>query len=445
MFCPKDPLSMAPPLRIPHIDPSLYSWHPSTKAPNLYLRHSLGAETKWACQALGPRQMFLSGRLSLTSPYSDLTLENFGRAAERAWLRLQSEFPEVLLGPSSEQGEDGSLLLELRYPGSDGEVRKWAERSFFLDTYEDGKSVEEEMKQAVTKNPVCVRLNASVNQKRKVTGAEFAFRVDHMTADGVGAYMLAACFFKFLAHAVSGREETFDWEASNGKLPTPWVGMMNSEQRTEGKEFEEGVTNLTNLVMEAGVGIFHSDERGFCLTNALQESQWGMKVLSKDGYMPKAIHQRFSVEESKAILLAVKEKLGKSCSVTHLGHAAMVMTMLKFKPVQERPTPGARLVSPLFINGRRYLDRGVPRSQSYISLCRAFSAIEFRDVENYIIPDSASKEEIQGKLKLACAEAFRSYRAVRDQKSLLTESLSMAEYMTREKYIQTTVDRGISY
>ena len=34
-------------------------------------------------------------------------------------------------------------------------------------------------------------------------------------------------------------------------------GIMNPEQRTEGKQFEDGVNNLTNLVMGASVFIFH--------------------------------------------------------------------------------------------------------------------------------------------------------------------------------------------
>lgn len=98
-----------------------------------------------------------------------------------------------------------------------------------------------------------MRLNARVDQESKEAGAESAFRVDHMTADGVGAYILVAHFLKFLAHAVGGREETFDWAALNWKIPMPWVGMMNADQRTEGNEFEDGVQDLTSLVMEANV------------------------------------------------------------------------------------------------------------------------------------------------------------------------------------------------
>ena len=379
--------------------------------------------------------MFLNGSFTLIGPYSTLSLDTFGKAAERAWLRVRCEFPEVALEPSSEQGEDGSILLELKIPVSERETRDWMRRSLFLGTCVEGKSAEEEMRQAVIRDPVCVRLNARVDQDSKVFGAEFAFRVDHLTADGVGAYIVTACFLKFLANAVSGREETFDWEAWKETLPTPWVGMMNTHQRTEGKEFEEGVKKTTNLVMEASVCVFPTNKWGFGLTYGAQKSEWGMAVLSEEEYMPKAIHKRFSVEESNAILLAVKEQIGEACSVTQLGHAAMVMTMLRFKPVQERPTHGAQLVSPLFINGRRFLDQRFPRSQNYISMCRAISAIGFRNVESYILSDNGSKEEVHGKLKLACAEAFRSYQAVRDQKSILTESFSMAEHIAQAKYI----------
>ena len=199
--------------------------------------------------------MFLSGRFSLTGPYSALSVDAFGKAAERAWLRVRYEFPEVVLGPSSEQGDDGSIFLQLKVPGSDREAREWMRRSLFLGICEEGKSVEDEMRQIVIRDPVSVRLNARANQERKVSGADFAFRVDHMTADGVGAYIVTAYFLKFLANAIGGREETFDWEALKGRLPTPWVSMMNSDQRTGGKLFEEGVKNLTNLVTEANVCI----------------------------------------------------------------------------------------------------------------------------------------------------------------------------------------------
>ena len=75
-----------------------------------------------------------------------------------------------------------------------------AEKSLFLDTSEDGKSAAEEMMQAVIQDPVLLRLNFRVYEESEVATAVFAFRVYHMTADGVGASILAVRFFRFLAH-----------------------------------------------------------------------------------------------------------------------------------------------------------------------------------------------------------------------------------------------------
>lgn len=118
----------------------------------------------------------------------------------------------------------------------------------------------------------------------------------------------------------------------------------------------------------------------------------------------------------------------------------MVMTALQFKSPQERPSSN-RFVSPLFINGRRYLD---PKHEPkpYIPMCRAIGAVEFRDVDRYMVSEDASKEEIQQKLRLACEEARRSYQAIREQRSLLTESFSVAEFMATAK--NQVKDKGMA-
>ena len=148
-------------------------------------------------------------------------------------------------------------------------------------------------------------------------------------------------------------------------------------------------------------------------------------------YTTKSIQKVFSAAESKTVMESIKAKIGPTFSITHLGHAAMVMTAVKFKPFQDRPSSD-RFVSPLFINGRRYLD---PKGQSkaYVPMCRAIAAIEFRTVERYILSEDASKEEIREKLKVTCEEARRSYQAIREHKSLITESFLVAEFMATAK------------
>ena len=250
----------------PLVPLTCYHWRASTKTPNLYIRPALGAEKKWACQASISRQLFLSGEFKLTGPYCSLSREDFVRAVEYAWLRVRYEFPAVVMGPSDEQWDDGSILLEVKIPGSNEEAREWLRRSLFVGNCGQGMGVEGELRQDVIRDPVCVRLNPRVDLQSKVSGAEFAFRVDHLNADGVGAYVVTGCFLKFLADAVGGREENHDWEVSKGKLPTPWVDMMNREQKTQGKEFEESVKNLDNLMTNSSVCSSPTDERVMSLT-----------------------------------------------------------------------------------------------------------------------------------------------------------------------------------
>lgn len=145
--------------------------------------------------------------------------------------------------------------------------------------------------------------------------------------------------------------------------------------------------------------------------------------------MPKSIRKIFSVEQSKAILRSVKSEIGPAATVTHLGHAAMAMTLLSIKPATDRPLTCDKFVSPLFMSGRRYLDPKQPKSKDYVPMCRAIGAIEFRIVDRYQLSGTDSREEVRRKLKIACEEARRSYQAIREEESMLTKSFAVAEYM----------------
>ena len=290
-------------------------------------------------------------------------------------------------------------------------------------------------------DPVCVRLNyirRPNSHYKPVVGTEFCFRVDYQLADGMGVYILAGNFFKIFAKEASrDNDEKIEWEKAVENIPEPWVFMMNAKQETEGKGFEEMVTKNAELVLEAIVcpptlfllaliDSFHS----------IWKCEWGLEIASLDGYKPMSIQREFSSEQTKAILRSVKTEIGSEASVTQLGHAAMAMTLLKFKASEEGASDGDRFVSPLFMSGRRYLDPERPKSKYHVPMCRAIGAIEFRDAEKYILLESDSQDKIRIKLKKACEEAGRSYQAIREQESLLTDSFAAAAFMGTSKYVQ---------
>lgn len=168
-----------------------------------------------------------------------------------------------------------------------------------------------------------------------------------------------------------------------------------------------------------------------------------MNIRSLEPYAPRSMAKTLAITETKAIMGSVKTKLGPGFSITHLGHAAMVMTALKLKPLDERPSSN-RFISPVFINGRRYLTLKDPW-KGYVPMCRAFGAIDFRDVARYTLSEKANKEEIQQRLKVACEEARRSYQAIRDQTSLLTESFAVTEVFKTTKTDLKPKDRSDAF
>ena len=152
-----------------------------------------------------------------------------------------------------------------------------------------------------------------------------------------------------------------------------------------------------------------------------------------------SIQREFSLEQSKTILRIVKTEIGPEASVTQLGHAAIAMTLIKSRASEERTTDGDRFVSPLAMSGRRFLNPERPKSTYHVPMCRAFGAIEFREVEDYVLLENDGREEIRMKLKKACEEARRSYKAIREQESLLTDSFAAAEFMGTAKYVQRSL------
>lgn len=244
---------------IPQINPSLYAWHPHPTKPNVFRRHALGPETKWARQAPKNRELYLSGLITLQVPCDPI---KFLGSAKIAWLQLRYEHPDVVMGPNGEFAEDGSAMIECEIPADKHDAGRWAGRTMAFGTGPSGSahseamlSAEKMMREEEVSDAVCVYLHPTFSTSpAQVFGAGFSFRVGHQMADGMGAYIIAGYFLRFLAEGLGGRhEEDLHWRDATKHLPEPWVKMMNAYQQTAGKEFEANVAKNTALVLETVV------------------------------------------------------------------------------------------------------------------------------------------------------------------------------------------------
>ena len=158
-----------------------------------------------------------------------------------------------------------------------------------------------------------------------------------------------------------------------------------------------------------------------------QKNRWGLEFQNPHGlYEPACFHLRFDENTTAAILQTCKTILG--VSVTHLGHAAMVIAALRRSRPESQPSEDP-LVCPLFFNGRQYLDLDGLNSGAYLPMCRAMGFIEFNDLNTMSLPKLANEGETYGALIHACHQARNSYQQIKHQSSVLTESFAGSEYL----------------
>ncbi|KAK1994418.1 hypothetical protein LX36DRAFT_683690 [Colletotrichum falcatum] len=89
---------------------------------------------------------------------------------------------------------------------------------------------------------------------------------------------------------------------------------------------------------------------------------------------------RRSIEpQSHDLWLAVKHLFGPDYTLTHLGHAAMLLALLRVCPMPPRFPSSAAVVSPMLVDGRRYL-KGEGNDRRYGS-CLATAFVDFAPLD----------------------------------------------------------------
>ncbi|KAK1478843.1 hypothetical protein CTAM01_14941, partial [Colletotrichum tamarilloi] len=115
----------------------------------------------------------------------------------------------------------------------------------------------------------------------------------------------------------------------------------------------------------------------------------------------------FTTDESQAISKAIKSQLGPQFTFTHLGHAAMVLALLRVSPLPGDASDALFLSSPLPVNGRRY-SSGSNASIRYGS-CQAGASVEFAPLRSYAV-DERNPEAVRMTLASLAHHVRNSYQ-----------------------------------
>jgi hypothetical protein len=106
------------------------------------------------------------------------------------------------------------------------------------------------------------------------------------------------------------------------------------------------------------------------------------------------------------MIRAVKKQLGPQYTISHLGHAATVLALLKANPLPPDAPGSTALIMPLPVNGRRFL-RDEFADKQY-GACQAGAVVEFPNLESWAV-DERDSELVKAMLERGCKHVKESY------------------------------------
>jgi hypothetical protein len=137
----------------------------------------------------------------------------------------------------------------------------------------------------------------------------------------------------------------------------------------------------------------------------VSQSSWGLTVTNSIG-TPRTEFYTFSKAESEAMIRAVKSRVGPQYTISHLGHAAMVLAHLKAKPLPASAPENTQLITPLPVNGRRFLrDEFVDRQYGS---CQAGAVVEFPNLKSWVV-DERDTDAVKAVLERGCRHVKEGY------------------------------------
>lgn len=151
------------------------------------------------------------------------------------------------------------------------------------------------------------------------------------------------------------------------------------------------------------------------------KQNYGLNPKSGHG-LPRVIFHTFTTTESDAIYKTVKAKVDPKASPAHLGHAAVLLALLKTKPTTPETPDSQIYISQSPLNGRRFL-QDAKHGKTYYPIVQATCPVIYENIKQYNLVD-ADKETVNKYLVQAAKVAQECYDVW--LKNPLTQTVAMS-------------------
>jgi hypothetical protein len=157
------------------------------------------------------------------------------------------------------------------------------------------------------------------------------------------------------------------------------------------------------------------------------QDSWALDVKTDIG-APSTEFLHFTAAESKAIIQAVKTRLGPGYTISHLGQAATALAILKMNPIPNDFSGSPSIIMPLPVDGRRYLKHEYRDAQ--YGACQAGAVVQFNDARSWAVDDE-DKSAVVELLERGCRVARERYEYWLSKEFQLVVNVEKDNYLAR--------------
>ncbi|KAH8684788.1 hypothetical protein BGZ60DRAFT_523985 [Tricladium varicosporioides] len=414
---------------IPSLEPQCYEWRHSSSGSG-WERPALAGETMWAHRPKECHQMFLMATLTL---FSHISLSEVHSTTRHTWLQLRSENPDI--GVTTRKTDEGKVYMRPQIFRDDTEADTWCEETFIVEALKQEIGLDALKKKVISRKaqaplqPVLLWLVAISDGDDMVQRIELMLNMEHQITDGIGIKIVLSKLLSLLATNIStpgtSNQIRIKWDKSPKVPSTPWIRLLNDDQVLSGPQYERAVVWNREVLLDK------------------MSQNPGLPLRPKPSLASQNHHfTTLTRSQTTKILSAIKPLFGQEATITHLGHASMVLALLRHARLCPKDL---YLYSPCWLNGRRYLLypgsnlQLLPPIKSYIPICQSFAPIIFPNIHELALSLEASKDEIREKLVKACHIATEQYVILKTRKSVMPESIALMEYLGSQMSQAATV------
>ncbi|KAH8679921.1 15-O-acetyltransferase [Tricladium varicosporioides] len=360
-----------------------FRWHMSSTNASTLQRRGNGTEA-WVgiknenCKGQYDLYLLTTLHVCEISTATTMSLSTIKKEFSTALLEILFDHPDIACTAIWE-GNDGPFI-QYTSPASENDALLWASDSVqilattksALDVrMEIGKQrrdVNSEVYGKPSKSFTIYVITDVVNENTQLTpgtAVEVLMHMNHMYWDGISARMFAGELFRILGQNFGQRDKRKQhlWGEELANLEVPILDAMSLSVDSLENDFSSSRDKFLQSLMDFS-------------------SSWALEIGVESG-IPCTIFASFTTIESSAIVRGIKVRLGPGYTISHLGHAATLLALLKTNPPPSTTPQIQKAIFPLPVNGRRYLQEKY--SHTRYTSCQAPAVVEYDNLLSYVV------------------------------------------------------------